>query len=711
VNDFKGFTAQLSQQGLISNQRSIVVLSGPQEWAISLVANLLAPQSCCWIGQGPWPSCIAVNKAKSVLGREYQQLIFNCYSGFNPDAFGVVSGTLAGGGICFILCPDFSEWPTFSDPDYIRYVATPQDVDRVTGNFIRHAITAIQAQSSCYVVTPDAPLPPIIEVEPQRQVSPVAVPYATGEQQSAVAEIIKTVSGHRRRPLVISADRGRGKSAALGIAAAQLLATRLNHIIITAPTIAALDSVFQHAAQLLESATISKFNLCWQGKTIEFVAPDKLIAQQPTADLLLVDEAAAIPTAMLATLARNYSRLVFATTIHGYEGTGRGFALRFLKQLAKIAPSYRTIELKQPIRWSAQDPLEQLTYQLLGLKANSANIDSLVGEHARELASERLEFNQVTQQQLLDNPKLLEQLFGLLVLAHYQTSASDFRQLLDAPDLTIFIATIDQQLVATALVLTEGGIEPELAQQIWLGQRRLRGHLLPQSLLAQVGLQDAGNYRYGRIMRIAVQPQLHRCGIGLKLEQQIERWGQQQQLDFIGASFGVTADLLDYWQALNYQALRLGLNRDSASGTHSVIVLKPLQVGVEHQQLLSLAQQNFYHSLRYALSAEFSQLEFELVVGLLSHLAIAPSFTAQDQLNITAFNRGGRPFELVAHAIAQLMWYQAQQLSLLPITLQQILVVKVLQQQSWSACSFACGTKGRKESEALLRQAVAQLSV
>ena len=709
MNDFKSFIEQLAQHGQQSNHRSVVVLSGPQSWATELLAEQLTAQSCCWLGDGPWSSCLAINKAKSVLGQEYQQLVFNGYSGVNPDACGVVSGTLAGGGICFIICPDFKEWPSFADPDYVRYVATPQDVDRVTGYFIRRAITIIKAQSSCYVLTPDTPLPELSNVVINEPKLATIAPYASEEQQHAVAQIVKTVTGHRRRPLVISADRGRGKSAALGIAAAELLASRVSRIIITAPTVAAVQSVFKHAALLLDGAQITKLCLTWQGKTIEFIAPDALIKLQPDSDLVLVDEAAAIPTAMLATLATTYSRLVFATTLHGYEGTGRGFALRFIKRLAEISPGYRTAGLNQPIRWAEQDPLEQLTYQLLGLKSEAANVDSLVEAMAGKHGRQQLEFSQLSQRQLLDNPSLLEQLFGLLVLAHYQTSPSDFRQLLDAPDLTIFIATIDQQLVATALVLTEGDIKPALAQQIWLGQRRLRGHLLPQSLMAQVGLQEAGAYRYGRIMRIAVQPQLHRNGIGLQLDQQIEQWAQANQLDFIGASFGATADLLDYWQALNYQPLRLGLNRDSASGTHSAIVLKPLQVSEPHQQLINLAQQNFYHNLGYALSAQFEALEFELVVGLLSDVVGSEPLKTQDLSNIEVFTAGGRPFELVAHSIAQLIWSKGQQLTQLSTQFQQILILKVLQQQSWSACCRPCGTSGRKGSEALLRQAVTML--
>ena len=75
-------------------------------------------------------------------------------------------------------------------------------------------------------------------------------------------------------------------------------------------------------------------------------------------------------------------------------------------------------------------------------------------------------------------------------------------------------------VAATALVGIEGGFDRELAQQIYDGRRRPRGHLLPQTLSAHAGLGEAPRLRCARVIRIAVHPAVQKRGLGVFNESQ-----------------------------------------------------------------------------------------------------------------------------------------------------------------------------------------------
>ena len=80
---------------------------------------------------------------------------------------------------------------------------------------------------------------------------------------------------------------------------------------------------------------------------------------------------------MLTDFLTHYSRIVFASTQHGYEGSGRGFAINFKKILDSVAPEWVNCELSTPIRWSENDTLENFVFDALLLKAEPADINNV----------------------------------------------------------------------------------------------------------------------------------------------------------------------------------------------------------------------------------------------------------------------------------------------------------------------------------------------
>lgn len=90
---------------------------------------------------------------------------------------------------------------------------------------------------------------------------------------------------------------------------------------------------------------------------VEFNLPQKLLKE---ADVLIVDEAAGIPVPMLFAFTERFRKVIFASTIHGHEGAGRGFSLRFLRALQQNREiNLYKIELKEPIRYAPNDPVEE----------------------------------------------------------------------------------------------------------------------------------------------------------------------------------------------------------------------------------------------------------------------------------------------------------------------------------------------------------------
>ncbi|AEY02453.1 hypothetical protein GU3_13500 [Oceanimonas sp. GK1] len=542
MTDWPGFRRHLRYLG----ERRLLVISGAAAWTQAQAQQLLAgepPSTTLWLGDAPaeFPHC-PMGKYHTALGREYRNLVFNAYSGLHPDALGAAGGALAAGGVLLLLCPPLSEWPAFADPDLRRYVALPEQAHGRTSRFIERISSLLKADSDVLIWRQGQDFPPLpARSGPEWHVRPDARGCLNDQQRHALALLLHSARTHR--PLVLTADRGRGKSSLLGLAAARLLRAG-KRVLLTAPSPGAAAQALAHC-----------------DRPLAFIAPDALLAERPEADVVLVDEAAALPVPMLLQLARRYCCL-FASTEHGYEGTGLGFALKFQPALAALHPGFRRVHIHTPARWSHTDPLEALLFRLLALNADPP-APPATGEP-------RMAW--ISRSRLLADETLLQQIFGLLTLAHYQTRPSDLRQLLDAPGVSLAVMFRHTVPVAAALLLREGGLDPRLAEQVWRGQRRPRGHLLPQSLCFHGGLAEAGELRYERIMRIVVHPACQQAGLGSRLLGWIK---SEINTDFLGTSFGASPELLAFWQGNGFRLVRLGQAADGVSGLPAAMMLWP----------------------------------------------------------------------------------------------------------------------------------------
>ncbi len=555
-----------------ARHRLPIVISGSSDWVLDR-ARALVDDDTLWIGPDA-PSgvnALVSRRARESLGGECGQLVFNALDGFDPDALGACAGLPRGGGRMLWLTPPLNEWPGRPDPELARVTPWPLSWRDAGGAFIHRLANCLRAEPRVWLVAegrplPSAPRPPVDSVSTPAPDDPAC---RTPDQRAAVEQILAVARGRPRRPLVLRSHRGRGKSSALGLAAARVLASGWGDVLVTSPRREAVESLFERAGDHPGIDREADGTLTAGGCRLRFLPPDVLIDRQPPARLLLVDEAAALPAGMLEALFRRYPRVVFSTTEHGYEGTGRGFAVRFDDRLDDLAASVRRLTLATPVRWAPGDPLEALVDRLLLLDADPAPDEAIDTKGP-------VDIRPLSPTELVADESRLAELFGLLVTAHYRTTPRDLRQMLDVPTGTVWEARSGGHVVATVWTQDEGGIPSDLAGAVFAGERRVRGHLLPQTMATHAGEPRWAELRGRRIQRIAVHPAARRSGLGTRVVRAMAEQAGADGLDFLGVSFGVEAELLAFWRAQGLLPLHLGQHRDHASGRQSLVMARGL---------------------------------------------------------------------------------------------------------------------------------------
>ena len=675
---------------LSRGERRFVLLTGNAE-TCQQQATALWQNGALWLGDGP-AECLPQTSQHTMpwLGQEYPLVVVNGFSGLSPEILGAVGGAVRAGGLLVLLMPALTDWSVFADPDHRRYVSQPEAMLRCYPHFLQRLLRLLQAdpdvwhwdlsaeclQAPCL----QAPLPELPAAVWQRVAD--ADGCLSAEQHAAMQAVEQCALAAKGYPLVIMADRGRGKSTALGLAARHLLAQG-KRLVVTAPSQQSAQTLFRHAGQ---------------HALLSFYSPEMLLEQEIALDLLLVDEAAAIPAALLRQLQQKYQRVVYATTIHGYEGSGHGFELRMCRWLASHWPHWQQLTLTTPLRWAVSDPLEPLLANILLLDADAAAPLSTQ-------SSAPIRLQQISSAELLQDEALLRQLFGLLVLAHYQTSPTDLRLLLDCPDIEIWLWRDDSTLYGVALLMREGPIDSELAEQIWAGRRRPRGQLLPQTLLAHCGYLAAANYRYRRVMRIAVHPACQQQGLGSQFIAALTQH-YQGQADFLGCSFAATPEVLRFWRKQGWQAVRLGLSKDVATGCHAAVLLLALRPELQAQ--LDAWQQQFQQQLPVWLAHGLSDLSTEIIVPLLQSGMVEP-LTLQEQQDLLAFTEHHRSPDHCWPSVLRAMQVHSAELAQLPEMLAALLIQRFWQGKDWAWLAQQHQLAGQKAVVQQLRQAIKQL--
>lgn len=682
--------------------RRLIILAGPQAWGRQTATDLIS-NSGLRKAQHLWLD--AADRALGVLGQERALVITDAYLGLNPDVFGRVSGLVQAGGALLVICPTLQSWANFQDPEYAKLVPHPGQAGKVRGYYLKRWVRLLSSLDGieCYTPETGTCIPKIISCSPNYPPSRAC----TSDQQQAIDSVISVVQGQRRRPAIISANRGRGKSAALGLAIGQLLDTQqVNNTLLTASSLEQVNTVFKHALAVLPGARLTNDGKCLEhpNGTLSYISADALITEPRECDLLIVDEASTLGVARLEALLLRYSRIAFSGTERGYEGSGRGFSLKFRQLVLAHCRGQYTVKLKTPVRWPQNDPLENWTNHLLLLDDNLPR-----HENPLHVRIDQLTFREIGQSLLAENETLLKEVIGLLVNAHYQTRPMDCRYLLDAPNSRLFVATHQNQTIGLVWLMLEGGLESDIARQIVAGNRRPQGHLAPQILAAHLGLEQAATLRCARIQRIAVSPLLQGRGTGSWMLAQVEQH-LEKEYDYLAGSFGADLPLCSFWRHAGYSASRVSDKPQAASGLHSVLMLKPRSDAAHTLifQAVGFFRAQFINQLADGLARFPADL-----ARLLASDDSAQLELTQDELKAAVlFAYAQRPFESSLTALSKIARYclvnTAPESTPGSITY-SLFINRLLQHQPWSVCSDALGLEGQKACVKQLRQNTRQI--
>jgi tRNA(Met) cytidine acetyltransferase len=471
----------------------------------------------------------AGRSARRLLGGSLSAVVVDLRARLDVDLLGLAEGLVRGGGALVVI---LAVVPT-PDPS----LEVPPFGPARTG-LHRRVVAALAPAST--------PLPPALSVAPR--------PVGGSDEQPAAVEALAAAALRPGARAVLVADRGRGKSAALGLAVAAARAARPGlKVGLTGPGPEAVAEVLRFG-----------------GPGLAHVPPAEQI-DAPHVDLLVVDEAAQLGLPLLSALAAAHpgAAQLWASTAHGYEGSGQGFLRRFVPALEAAAaegtPVLR-LRLRAPVRWAAGCPTEAAVRDALCLGAAPCADGVAAAPGAPRLRV-------VPPAELAADSRLLHEVMGLLREAHHRTTPGDLARLLDAPNLELWVAQRGDSVLAVNLLAMEGELPPALATAAAAGHGRLRGQALADNLLCHLGAPtEVGGWPLVRSLRLAVHPAARRQGLAAAL---VEATHAAHPDRVFGTLFSASPELLRLRARLGYRLVRIGATPSAQAGAPSALMLRP----------------------------------------------------------------------------------------------------------------------------------------
>lgn len=549
--------------------------------------------------------------SERVLGQTFGMCILQDFESLTPNLLARTIETVEGGGLIVLLLRSLSSLTSlYTMVMDVHERFCTESHTQATGRFNERFLLSLGSCRACIVMDDELNILPIsshmraITAAPVRDGSeglseaernladlkeqlkddfPVGYLIRkcfTVDQGIAVSTFLDAILDKTLRSTVaLLAARGRGKSAALGLAIAGAVSAGYSNIFVTAPGPENLKTLFEFICKgfdMLEykehsdydvvkstnpafnKATI-RINIYKQHRqTIQYIEPHEhqKISQ---AELLVVDEAAAIPLPVVKSLLGPY--LVFlSSTVNGYEGTGRSLSLKLLQQLEEQSHTstrsteaafsgrlFKKIELSEPIRYASGDPIESWLHALLCL-----DVTTSIPSISSSPDPNKCHLYYVNRDTLFsyhkDSEVFLQRMMALYVASHYKNSPNDLQLMADAPahHLFVLVGPVDESqnhlpdILCVIQVCLEGQISRKSAIKSLSNGHRPAGDQIPWKICEEFQDTVFPSLSGARIVRIATHPAVMGLGYGSVAVEQLTRYfeGQLSSLSEVDAEEG-----------------------------------------------------------------------------------------------------------------------------------------------------------------------------
>ncbi|KAK8607016.1 hypothetical protein V6N13_052767 [Hibiscus sabdariffa] len=540
--------------------------------------------------------------SERILGNTFGMCILQDFEALTPNLLARTIETVQGGGLIVLLLRSLSSLTslcTMVMDVHERY--RTESHSEAAGRFNERFLLSLASCKACVVMDDELNILPISshiksiipvpvnedseglseserdlknlkeELNEDFPVGPLIKKCCTLDQGKAVVTFLDAILDKNLRSTVaLLAARGRGKSAALGLAIAGAIAAGYSNIYVTAPSPENLKTLFEFVCKGFDSIeykehldydivksvnpefkkAIVRINIYKQHRqTIQYIQPHEH-EKLSQVELLVVDEAAAIPLPVVKSLLGPY--LVFlSSTVNGYEGTGRSLSLKLLQQLEEQSQLskgvegsisgrvFKKIELSESIRYASADPIESWLNALLCL-----DVTNTVPSINRLPPPGECDLYYVNRDTLFsyhkDSELFLQRMMALYVSSHYKNSPNDLQLMADAPahHLFVLLGPVDEaknqlpDILCVIQVSLEGQISRKSAIKSLSDGYQPHGDQIPWKFCEQFRDPDFPSLSGARIVRIATHPSAMRLGYGSAAVELLARYYEGQLTSF-----------------------------------------------------------------------------------------------------------------------------------------------------------------------------------